>query len=255
VTAIRLVWLSVLLALPATGQAAVGRTAGVAEVSASGEARYSIPIFAPPGTRGMTPQLAFVYGSRGSGTLMGAGWTIAGLSSIYRCDKTFAQDGVPVNVLNVATDRFCRDGQQLKLAAGVYGQPGAEYRTEIESFVRIVSNGTAGNGPASFTVEQNDGLVYDYGTRVDSRIEAQGQPTVRTWALTTIRDRAGNRIEFDYEEDAVNGSYRILTARYTSTRTRASPPPIASISSTRLSPSPKWSPGISAARSSATSSA
>jgi hypothetical protein len=215
VWAIPLVWLSALLVVPATGQAAVGRTAGVAEVSASGEARYSIPIFAPPGTHGMTPQLAFVYGSRGGGTLMGAGWTIAGLSSIYRCDKTFAQDGVPVNVLNAATDRFCRDGQQLKLVAGVYGQPGAEYRTEIESFARIISSGTAGNGPAYFTVEQNDGLTYDYGMRPDSQIEAQGQTTIRTWAVTTIRDRAGNRIEFDYEEDAVNGSYRILTVRYT----------------------------------------
>ncbi len=203
-------------ALSPIAQAAVGRTAGSADVSASGEARYSIPIFAPPGTHGMTPQLALVYGSRGGGdALLGVGWGVAGLSAIYRCDKTWVQDGVAVNVLNSANDRFCRDGNQLKLTAGTYGQPGAEYRTELETFARIISYGTTGNGPASFTVEQKDGLIYDYGTRADSQIEAQGQPTIRTWALSTIRDRAGNRIEFTYNEDTTNGSYQILRVDYT----------------------------------------
>ena len=94
-------------ALSPIAQAAVGRTAGSADMSASGEARYSIPIFAPPGTHGMTPQLALVYGSRGGGdALLGAGWGVAGLSAIYRCDKTWVQDGVAVNVLNGVNDRF-----------------------------------------------------------------------------------------------------------------------------------------------------
>jgi hypothetical protein len=57
---------------------AVGNTAGSADVSATGEANYSIPIFAPPGTHGMTPQLAFVYGHRNLDTLLGVGWSIAG---------------------------------------------------------------------------------------------------------------------------------------------------------------------------------
>jgi len=118
-------------------------------------------------------------------------------------------------VLNDNTDRFCRDGLQLKLESGTYGQNGAKYRTEIETFARITSAGTAGNGPASFTVEQKDGLIYDYGTRTDSQIEAQGQSTVRTWALSTIRDRAGNRIEFYYNEDATHGSYQIARVEYT----------------------------------------
>lgn len=208
-------WLATALVLSAPAHAAVGRTAGAAAVSPSGEAQYTVPIFAPPGTAGMTAQLALTYGSRGGDALLGVGWSVAGLSAIYRCNRTWAQDGVPFNVLNEYTDRFCRDGLQLKLESGAYGQNGARYRTEIETFARITSSGTAGNGPASFTVEQKDGLIYEYGTRSDSQIEAQGQSTVRTWALTTIRDRAGNRIEFYYNEDTSNGSYQIAWVEYT----------------------------------------
>lgn len=208
-------WLATAMALYTPAHAAVGRTAGAAAVSPSGEAQYTVPIFAPPGTAGMTPQLALSYGSHGGDALLGVGWSVAGLSAIYRCDKTWAQDGAPSNVLNDNTDRFCRDGLQLKLSGGTYGQPGAEYRTEIETFARITSSGTAGNGPASFTVEQKDGLIYDYGMRTDSQIEAQGQSTIRTWALSTIRDRAGNRIDFYYDEDTTNGSYQIARVEYT----------------------------------------
>lgn len=74
-----------LLVVFASSQAlgAVGKTAGSADVSQAGEANYSIPIFAPLGTHGMTPQLAFVYGHRNSDTLLGVGWGIA--HHVVRC--------------------------------------------------------------------------------------------------------------------------------------------------------------------------
>src|SRR5688500_10545052 len=71
----------------------VGRTPGAANVADSGEAMYSIPIFAPPGTHGMTPQLGIAYGHRNPSTLLGAGWSIAGQSAIARCPKIWAADG------------------------------------------------------------------------------------------------------------------------------------------------------------------
>ena len=197
-------------------QAAVGRTVGLAGVSASGTSGYSIPIFAPPGTRGMTPSLTLSYDSGlGSGSL-GEGWALGGLSAIARCPQTLAQDGAARGVLLDAYDRFCLDGNRLRLATGTYGASGSTYRTELESFARVTASGTAGNGPASFTVEQRDGLIHEYGTTADSQIEALGTSTIREWALTRIRDRVGNTITFAYTEDATNGAYRLANVQYTS---------------------------------------
>lgn len=210
---------AILLVAPAISlgaHGATGRTPTTLGVSPSGEASYSISITVPPGTHGMTPQLALVYGHRNGSTLLGAGLSIAGLSAITRCPSTWAQDGVARNVHNASYDRFCLDGRKLRLASGTtYGSAGATYRTEIESFSRITSHGAAGNGPAHFVVETKDGLTYEYGKTDDSRIESVGQQTARAWAVNKISDRAGNEMLFTYDEDATNGAYRIQFVRYT----------------------------------------
>ncbi|HEY0722651.1 MAG TPA: SpvB/TcaC N-terminal domain-containing protein, partial [Pyrinomonadaceae bacterium] len=196
--------------------AAVGRTPGAVDISENGEASYSIPIVAPPGTHGMTPQLSIVYGHNSGSTLLGAGWSIAGLSAITRCPKSWAADGDVRDVRNDFSDRFCLDGNKLRLVSGTYGNASATYQTEIETFARVTSFGTAGNGPANFVVETKDGLIYEYGSTTDSRIESVGQTTARAWALNQIRDRSGNAINFIYAEDTTNGAYRIDLVQYTS---------------------------------------
>jgi RHS repeat-associated protein len=195
--------------------AAVGRTQGAADVSNTGEASYSIPIFTPQGTHGMTPQLAFVFSHRNTSTLLGAGWSIAGLSAITRCRKTWISDGEARDVRNDLSDRFCLDGNKLRWTSGTYGTAGATYQTEIETFSRVTSYDVAGNGPAYFFVERKDGVIYEYGNTPDSRIESLGQATARSWALNRIRDRSGNEINFIYNEDTTNGAYRIESVRYT----------------------------------------
>jgi hypothetical protein len=196
-------------------QAAVGRTPGSAAVSPTGEATYTVPIFAPPGTNGMTPVLSLNYSSNGGSGWIGQGWNIGGLSAITRCGKTWAQDGEARNVRLDANDRFCLDGNRLRTASGDHGANGTEYRTEVETFARIRSWGVAGNGPAYFIAEMKDGLIYEYGNSESSRIESQGVASVRTWALNRIRDRNGNAILFNYTEDAANGSYRLANVQYT----------------------------------------
>src|SRR5258708_12392758 len=75
--------------------AAVGRTGGQFAVSPSGSAQYSIPLWTPPGIRGVQPHLALGYDSQLSYGLMGPGWTLNGFSTVTRCNPTFAQDGTP----------------------------------------------------------------------------------------------------------------------------------------------------------------
>ncbi|MBP9592354.1 MAG: VCBS repeat-containing protein, partial [Steroidobacteraceae bacterium] len=115
---------------------------------------------------------------------------------------------------NDALDRFCLDGNKLRLFSGTYGAAGSEYRTEVETFARIRAYGTAGNGPAYFVVERKDGRIDEYGNSATSRIESLGQSTARAWALSKTRDRAGNEMTLNYIEDTTNGSYRIDSVTY-----------------------------------------
>jgi len=210
--------ISALITSPA--HAAIGRTPGVATVTADGEAAYSIPLALPPGTNGMTPTLGFEYRHRTETGLLGIGWSISGLSQIARCPRTLVQDGVLSRVTRTSADPFCLDGQRLVVTNGVaYGSAGAEYRTEIESFARIRSLTGASAGPQSFIVESPDGRTYEYGATADSRIDgsAAAQPpnTALIWALNRIRDRSGNVIDFTYSEGP-GLAFRIAAIRYNS---------------------------------------
>ena len=88
--------------------------------------------------------------------------------------------------------------------SGTYGANGSTYRTELETFSRITATGTAGNGPASFTVELKDGLIREYGINANSRILSIGQPEARAWTLSRISDRAGNSINVTWHNDTIN---------------------------------------------------
>ena len=211
---------------------AAGRTPAEFGVSHSGAATYRIPLWTPPGVGEVDLDLALVYASRSGSGPVGVGWSIAGLSTIARCNSTWAQNGAAASVTNTLADRYCLDGQQLKLVSGTHGTAGAVYATEIETFSRIVANGAAGNGPASFTVTTKNGLIYEYGGTVDSRVYAGASSTIRAWALSRVRDRAGagtgNAITLAYFNEAqlgsyTNGTHRIASIAYPTTATGAGP--------------------------------
>ncbi|HEX9207684.1 MAG TPA: FG-GAP-like repeat-containing protein, partial [Steroidobacteraceae bacterium] len=207
--------LGMLIAASAQAQTAVGRTDGEASVAATGSARYSIPLSLPPGTHGLAPALAITYDSRSGNGLLGVGFRLTGLSRIHRCPRTLAQDGTVGAVALDVSDRFCLDGQRLRLTAGTYGYAGSQYQTEVETFVRVTAIGTAGSGPASFRAEGRDGRIYEYGMTADARVEGTLSTTPREWALNRIRDRDGNYLDVFYTEDAANGSHRPSAIQYT----------------------------------------
>src|SRR5882724_2008553 len=125
--------------------AAVGRIDGSFAVSSTGAANYSIPIGAPPGVNGIQPHLSLVYSSQSGMGIAGMGWSLAGLSSISRCNRTIAQDGTLGQVTLTGSDVYCMDGSRLRVTAGNYGDDGSTYQTEIANFSLVTAHGSAGN--------------------------------------------------------------------------------------------------------------
>ena len=192
-----------------------GYTAGELAINESGAATYSIPISVVPGTAGMAPKPALTYSSQAGNALVGVGWSISGLSVISRCPSTVAQDGEPGGIRFDERDRFCLDGERLIAVTGSDGEDGTEYRTEQNTFRRVFSYGSAGQGPASWTVETRAGLRFEYATSDDSRIEAPGKSDVLFWNVHRIVDTLDNYLEVEYHEDPENGTYRPIEIRYT----------------------------------------
>jgi RHS repeat-associated protein len=207
----------VLMLLAPQVHAAVGRTEGLASVSQIGAAEYQIPLRLLPGTQGLQPTLSLQYRSDRENGLLGMGFALTGFSAITRCAKTIAQDGAILPIQIAATDGFCLDDQRLRLVSGTPGVAGAVYRTEVESYSKVTVIGSGVAGPSGFEAWRRDGLVYEYALSASARIEFVGSAAVRVWALSGIRDRSGNRIEFTYIEDGgMNGGYRPSTITYTS---------------------------------------
>ncbi len=198
--------------------AAAGRTAGQFSVSPTGSANYTIPLWSPPGVRGLQPRLALTYDSNAGAGILGPGWNVAGLSAITRCAPTFAQDGTPGTITLTAADRFCLDGKRLRLTSSenlsTYGAVSTTYQTEIADFSQITASSTAsGNGPAYFTVQGKNGLTYEYGNTTDSRVFTSAGGTPYTWALDKVTDRYGNYMTYTYQQ--ASGSYTISSIQYT----------------------------------------
>jgi len=199
-----------------TNAIAMATTPGEFSVTPTGSASYTIPIQAPPGTAGMHPDLSLNYSSQSGNGIWGQGWSLNGLSVIHRCPKTMAQDDVVDGINYDSEDRFCMDGQRLVAKNGLYGANGTEYRTEIESFSRIVSYGQSGSGPTWFKVWTKSGQIMEYGNTVDSRVEALNRVEVRVWANNKVMDTVGNYMTVKYLIKKEKGQYCPSRIDYTS---------------------------------------
>ena len=194
---------------------------GKFSVSTTGGALYSIPIEVPPGTGGMKPELSIDYTSQSTNGPMGVGWALSGIPSITRCPKTVATDQVSQGVSFTASDAFCLSGQRLLVVSGSYGGAGAQYSTEVESYSRIISNGTVGTGPQSFTVWTKSGQIMTFGIAGSDGSNPQVSPsnlTVRSWSLSSIVDVSGNMLKVSYGQPAggAYGEYVPIEIDYTS---------------------------------------
>lgn len=194
-----------------------GSLPGSLMMGGSGDASYSIALTIPPGTAGMTPELALRYSSHGSDGVAGLGWSVVGSNStIHRCAKTVAQDGQAGRIRMDNADRLCLDGQRLMrvdapdTSDSSYWATGGEFRFEIENFTRVTRSASG------FKVEQKSGRVLYYGTTTSSQILATGRVdgAVLNWALARAEDRKGNFMSYDYSSDPTTGEYLTTSIYY-----------------------------------------
>ena len=202
----------------------VGAIPATFSVSAAGAAKWSTPVVVTPGTAGLEPKLSVNYSSQSGNGLLGLGWSVSGLSTVFRCSKTYARDGDRNAVTLTSADRFCLDGQRLLAVSGVYGADGTVYRTEIDNFSRIISHGVQAGGPAWFEVHTKSGEILEYGNTPDSRVESQGRNVVQRWAVNRLADLNGNYLTYTYHEDHAIGEHRILRIDYTGNTNAATAP-------------------------------
>lgn len=220
---------------PYLGNPDAGSLPGGLGVDKNGSATYSIPLAVPPGVNGMVPNLSLNYSSDNTTGSAGLGWSLGGISNIDRCGRVFATDGVadgvryPVNVqlnpLDNATvvqknDRLCLDGQRLILINGnssdgdAYWADGAQYRTEIESFVTVTMSIV--KGKHQFKVEGKDGQVMTYGDTIDSYVAGVGRADglAHRWRLSKREDKNHNYISYYYLTETSTGESKPKAIRW-----------------------------------------
>jgi hypothetical protein len=215
--------MAVVLVLTCSGGAALAQSMalpGKFAVNGTGAATYSVPIAVPPGTAGLSPVLSLDYNSQLGSGLIGMGFSLSGLPVMARCARTMAQDGAHGSINYDANDRFCLDGQRLiAINGGGYGADGTEYRTEIESYTRVISHGHVGTGPAWFEVHTKAGQALEFGHTADSQLVVPttlpNSGTVRFWGVNKVSDSKGNYYTVSYTNDATNGQTYPIEVDYT----------------------------------------
>ena len=212
-----LILVAILVSGVGAAGANIGRIAATFHVDQYGAATYSIPIFAPRGPSDLQPELSLTYNSQDAASYVGVGWSISGISEIYRCNRTVAQDGSASNVALQTSDGYCLDGQRLRLISGTYGASGSVYETEIASFSQITAEGSAGAGPAYWEVQGKDGRTYEYGKAGGSQVVIGSSSTAYQWWLDKVTDRAGNTMIYSYSASNATGEVVPQTISWTPT--------------------------------------
>jgi len=155
----------------------------------SGSANLSFPIAVPAGRAGIQPSLALTYNSSAKNGPIGVGWMLD-VGSVQVSTK----GGVPKYD---SSDRFVliQNGSPQEL---VYYGAEDRYLPENEgSFLRIKRSGL------SWTVEDQNGTTYSFGSSNASRVYDPANPShIFKWALDRVQDINGNDMTFSYLKDS-----------------------------------------------------
>ncbi|MGE5529057.1 MAG: SpvB/TcaC N-terminal domain-containing protein, partial [Patescibacteria group bacterium] len=170
----------------------------------TGDIDYKYPINVPPGTAGMQPNLFLQYTGGGGSGWLGYKWELGGINYITR------NEGKGTPTYDNTKDEFVLvlDGTTHELVK----EPNTEhYHSRVFAGLRATFDGYA------WEVRTGDGRIYRFGNSTNSRITAVDKGgALRVWALTDVRDRYGNRIEYTYDLSELNyGNYYPSLITYT----------------------------------------
>ncbi len=196
----------------------VGSISGSPGVSASGSAGYSFTVFAPPGTNGMSPQIAVAYNSNMGDGAIGRGWNIGGISTISRTPKTIYHDGKTQGILlQDLVDSWALDGNLL-VASPANGIN--TFRPEKENFslVTFVDNNDNDKSNDYFKVQTEGGTTMYYGSQpaANSKLilkDKLANDQVLSWYVDSVEDSYGNYMTYSYYNDG--GEIHIKEIKYT----------------------------------------
>ena len=188
-------------------------------VTPAGQVAYEIPIKVPSGVGGMEPKLSIAYNGSPRNGLCGVGFDLTGLSVINRAPANLYNDGRVGTVEVSIGDCLMLDGQRLIKVANLEGGR-TEYRTERNSFARIVSEESDSLGPVRFIVQTKSGLTCEYdttGSPKANRYDPDG--TAKThflfWLVKKVWDSSGNFYTVEYDTSPSGDEYWPVRINYT----------------------------------------
>ena len=181
-------------------------------VSPTGQLSYEIPIPALPGTGGMKPSLSVAYNTSTKNGLAGYGFDLTGLSIISRVPSDRFHDMVSTSIDFTTHDHFALDGQRL-INYSYASDTETEYRTENNSFAKILAKGKSTN-PTSFKVYTKSGLIYDY-VSVAKALGKEESDSTLFWLVSRISDTKGNYMTVTYGGDASTNDFYPTRVDYT----------------------------------------
>ncbi len=195
--------------LPAEGTL-VGTLPGAFSVNSRGNAIYRMKLRMPDThpRLGFSPDISY-QSQLGDGLLGRRFWFSTNLPrDIVRGRSLLSRHGEIRGLEGSASDRFYFDSKLMVCVTGpeTYGRPDSVYRTEVDSFKRIVAKGS-GESIDTFVVYEPDGRRLIFGKFEDSEDGFQRTydeererlgDVAHVYALKRVEDPLGNYLEFHY---------------------------------------------------------
>lgn len=210
----------------------IGSTEGFLEITPTGAANYTIPIWCPPGRNGVKPEISFSYSSQSGMGLGGWGWHLNANSIISRSPKSKYYDGFNDEIKFDNTDNIVLNGMRLiPINNHTNGLDGAIYTTQNGNEIRIKQIGGDLNDPATyFVMLDKEGNKSYFGQEIDNSVSSNPttynskefiedlrdnyEQKILSWKLNKFEDKFGNYIEYIYE-NSISNSHVLKLINYT----------------------------------------